>query len=49
MGSDKFKNLKLLLNVEQRQLIKKYIFPYKFVTQQQQTITQQQQTISQQQ
>tara|TARA_B110000037_G_scaffold78338_1_gene93474 strand:+ start:196 stop:1614 length:1419 start_codon:yes stop_codon:yes gene_type:complete len=48
MGSNKFKNLKLPLNVEQRQLIKKYIFPYKAISQQQQTISQQQQTISQQ-
>jgi len=49
IGNDKFKNLKLLLNEEQRQLIKKYIFPYKLISQQQQTISQQQQTISQQQ
>ena len=41
MGSNKFKNLKLPLNVEQRQLIKKYIFPYKAISQQQQTISQQ--------
>ena len=47
IGNDKFKNLKLLLNKEQRQLIKKYIFPYKLISQQQQTISQQQQTISQ--
>jgi glucose/arabinose dehydrogenase len=47
--NNKFQNLKLLLNVEQRQLIKKYIFPYKFISQQQQTISRQQQTISQQQ
>ena len=40
IGNDKFKNLKLLLNVEQRQLIKKYIFPYKHISQQQQTLSQ---------
>ena len=49
IGNDKFKNLKLLLNVEQRQLIKKYIFPYKLISQQQQTISHLQQTMSQQQ
>ena len=49
IGNDKFKNLKLLLNVEQRQLIKKYIFPYKHISQQQQTISHLQQTMSQQQ
>ena len=35
---DKFQNLKLLLNNEQRQLIKKYIFPYKFISEQQKII-----------
>ena len=49
IGNPKFSNLKLLLNVEQKELIKKYIFPYKVISQQQQTISQQQQTISQQQ
>jgi len=44
----KFSNFKSLLNVEQKELIKKYIFPYKVISQQQQTISQQQQTISQQ-
>ena len=34
--------LKSLLNVEQKDFIKKYIFPYKFITQQQQKISQQQ-------
>ena len=29
IGNDKFKNLKSLLNYEQRQSIKEYIFPYK--------------------
>ena len=46
IGNDKFKNLKLLLNVEQKELIKKYIFPYKVISQQQQRISQQQQKIS---
>ena len=49
IGNDKFKNLKQLLNVEQRQLILKYIFPYKLISQQQQKISQQQQKISHQQ
>ena len=48
LGNDKFKNLKSLLTREQKVLIKKYIFPYKFISEQQQTISQQQQTISQQ-
>ena len=39
--NNKFKNLKSLLNSEQKQLIIKYIFPYKFISQQQQTISQQ--------
>ena len=38
IGNDKFQNLKLLINNEQRQLIKKYIFPYKYISQQQKTI-----------
>jgi len=45
----KLSNLKSLLNVEQKKLIKKYIFPYKVISQQQQTISQQQKTISRQQ
>tara|TARA_A100001015_G_scaffold316797_1_gene432022 strand:+ start:36 stop:1445 length:1410 start_codon:yes stop_codon:yes gene_type:complete len=44
----KFSNLKSFLSVEQKKLIKKYIFPYKVISQQQQTISQQQQKISQQ-
>ena len=48
IGNPKFSNFKSLLNVEQKELIKKYIFPYKVISQQQQTISQQQQTISQQ-
>tara|TARA_B100000902_G_scaffold202305_1_gene192807 strand:- start:703 stop:2133 length:1431 start_codon:yes stop_codon:yes gene_type:complete len=38
IGNNKFQNLKLLVNDEQRQLIKKYIFPYKYISQQQKTI-----------
>ena len=45
IGNAKFINLKLLLNVEQKELIKKYIFPYKLISQQQQTISQQQQVL----
>lgn len=46
IGSQKFSNLTSLLNSEQRYLIKKYIFPYKFISQQQQTISQQQQILN---
>ena len=42
IGNPKFSNLKSLLNVEQKELIKKYIFPYKTISQQQQTISKQQ-------
>ena len=42
IGNPKFSNFKSLLNVEQKKLIKKYIFPYKVISQQQQTISQQQ-------
>ena len=45
----KFSNLKSFLNTEQKELIKKYIFPYKVISKQQQTISQQQQIISEQQ
>ena len=41
IGNQKFSNLKSLLNVEQKELIKKYIFSYKVISQQQQTISQQ--------
>lgn len=40
--------LKLLLNNEQKLLIKKYIFPYKLISQQEKTISQQQNMISNQ-
>jgi hypothetical protein len=39
IGNPKFSNLKLLLNGEQKELIKKYIFPYKVISQQQQIIS----------
>lgn len=48
-GNQTFGNLKLFLNNEQKELIRKYIFPYKMIFRQQQTISQQQQTIFQQQ
>ena len=46
IDNPKFSNLKSFLNVEQKELIKKYIFPYKFISQQQQIISQQLQRIS---
>ena len=49
IGKDKFLNLNSLLNNEQKQLIKKYIFPHKFISQQKQQILRQKQQISQQQ
>ena len=40
IGNPKFSNLiSLLINDEQKELIKKYIFPYKTISQQQQTIS----------
>lgn len=33
IGDDKFKNIKSILNNEQRQFVKNYIFPYKFISQ----------------
>ena len=39
IGNDRFSNLKSLLNAEQTELIKKYIFPYKKISQQQQVIS----------
>jgi len=39
IGNEGFKNLKSLLNKDQKQLIKKYIFPYKFISQQEQKLT----------
>ena len=40
IGNQKFNNLKSLLNPEQRELIKKYIFPYKVISHQKQKILQ---------
>jgi len=53
IGNDKFYYLKSLLNDEKKELIKKYIFPYKIISrkllsQKEQTISQQNQKISQQ-
>ena len=48
IGNQKFSNLKSFLNVEQKELIKKYIFPYKLISQQQKKIFSQQKTISKQ-
>ena len=39
---DNFTNLKSLLNKEQKKTIKRYIFPYKFIADQKQTISKQQ-------
>lgn len=47
IGNDKFNNLKLILNDEKKQLIKKYIFPYKWISQQEETISQLNKIISQ--
>ncbi len=49
IGNQKLSNLTSFLNVEQKELIKKYFFPYKVISQQQQKIFQQQQKIFQQQ
>jgi len=48
IGNQKYSNLKSLLTVEQKELLKKYIFPYKLISEQQQEISQQEQEISQQ-
>ena len=45
MGTDGFNNLKSLLSNSNKQLIKKYIFPHKFMSQQQQQISQQKQRL----
>jgi hypothetical protein len=45
IGNPKFGNLKSLLNVEQKELIKKYIFPYKFISQQELIIFKQKQIL----
>ena len=46
IGNQTFGNLKLFLNADQKEFIKKYIFPYKLISQQQQVISKQQQTIN---
>ena len=48
IGNEKFNTLKVLLNNEQKQLVKKYIFPYKFISEQNQKIILQSQKIFQQ-
>lgn len=40
IGNGKFQNLKSSLNNEQKHLIKKYIFPFRYISQQQQKISQ---------
>ena len=47
IGNQTFSNLTSFLNNEQKELIKKYIFPYKMISQQQQTISYVQRAISQ--
>ena len=49
IGNDKFNSIKLLLDNEKRQLIKRYIFPYKPISEQKLKITQQKDEISKQQ
>jgi hypothetical protein len=52
IGNDKFKYIQLLkstLNTNDKDLIKNYIFPYQYISQQRQKISEQQQFISQQQ
>ena len=41
IGNDKFKNIKFL-SKDQKTIIKKYLFPYKFIAQQSQEISRQQ-------
>lgn len=40
IGNDKFRDLKLLLNNEQKQLIKDYIFPYRVISEERQLLSQ---------
>ena len=47
IGKSNFKYVKSLISYENKQAIKKYIFPYKFITQQQTLINQQQTLINQ--
>ena len=48
IGNPKVSNLKSLLYFEQKEWIKKYIFPYKFISQQQKTISALSESMSQQ-
>ena len=48
IGNDKISNLKLLLSNEKRQLIKKYIFPYKLISEQEIKIYRQTEKINKQ-
>ena len=45
IGNPKYSNLKSFLSVEQKELIKKYIFPYKLISEQEQIISEQQQKL----
>ena len=47
VGKNKLHTLKTLLKPEQKELIKKYILPYKFISKQDQTISKQKKEISQ--
>ena len=47
IGNDKFKNIKFL-SEDQKTIIKKYLFPYKFIAQQSQEISRQQYKLSMQ-
>ena len=49
IGSDKFNYLKSILNKDQKNLIKRYIFPYKLINEQKQIILDQNKVISDQQ
>lgn len=48
IGGDRFKNLKSFLDNNQKEFIKKYIFPYKLISQKEENISQQKKNISQQ-
>ena len=48
LGTEKFAYFKSILDKDQKTFIKKYFFPYKMITEQQQIISDQQKTINQQ-
>ena len=48
IGDDRFKNLKSFLDNNQKEFIKKYVFPYKLISQQEENISQQKENTSQQ-